>query len=418
MLDFIEALSHIQGLTRKDTIVARALVRNKWVDPTVVLDAAQEIAGNVSGPDLLDHLQQSGHLNAVKAMRLTSALRRKMAEMGDRFPNGPSPAEQRAARALAARATRQWQPRGKTPRDGDEPLAEDIRAAHVVERRIASREFFDQHLRSDLQARILDFVLAENIATIRPEALADHFGTTLVEVLEAIVPWRDGGLLKSASGEPFCLTSNPRQRRELERHIAAWNDPAERGRCAETARDPALADALAEARRKLSQTERALEQTRSTRMILQEQLTAAATVLASTSEEAYTAKQQRAGLEHAMAETGQRLADAEARAAYAEQQCAAFAAELQQMRNELHRAKLQATLRDQLVQQLLEENRRYAGRIRQNERAGAPREQEFGEDVPLSKQRTSQRLERIGSRRMTRTSSRRSSTDSTRTSFN
>jgi len=117
--------------------------------------------------------------------------------------------------------------------------------------------------------------------------------------------------------------------------------------------------------------QRILAQARSTRQILQEQLTAAATALADTSEQAYTAQQERAGLEDTVAETGRGLDEAEARARSAERRCEELASELQLTRNELHRAKLQATLRDHLVGQLLEENRRFADIVSEHERMKA-----------------------------------------------
>jgi DNA repair exonuclease SbcCD ATPase subunit len=106
-------LSEIDGLSPKDAVIARALVRNRLLDVDTVVKTASDIARE-STQGLLERLTADGHLDSMRAATIERALEKKLEERrasGDEAAPQPGPPDKWTT--PSGKRARLWQPRHK-----------------------------------------------------------------------------------------------------------------------------------------------------------------------------------------------------------------------------------------------------------------------------------------------------------------
>ena len=161
------------------------------------------------------------------------------------------------------------------------PSGEQVTAAREFfqaqddSKRVESARFFNTHLRSRLHEDLVDLLVSSGGGPADPEDLSVKTGRPRDDVEKVLSEWRDAGFLKSDDESPFLYAPNPRQKKAIARHLAWWRDATERARCVDTLREEAYASFLADTRKLLEQSERALRSERSSRTAVESKLEAA-----------------------------------------------------------------------------------------------------------------------------------------------
>jgi hypothetical protein len=262
MADALRELAAIEGLLPKDVILARALIRNGFVEPGNVIEAARALAE--CGPDqygggILDRLTASGHLDEERAAKIEKALVRKIAarraEGGPEArapsePGGDSPAESVEPEKAEAeqpeppgapdegdkeamKSARLWKPRRRRreePGAGESSvvLFEELGARRLEKEREAMESLIDRFISSPLHQAVLERLSRRGMGVADPRSLARELDVPEKRIRRVLKDWQGRGLLKRLGEYPFYYEPGPRLKADINRFLQAWKDPAQR----------------------------------------------------------------------------------------------------------------------------------------------------------------------------------------------
>ena len=279
MGDALQELARVEGLSPRDSILARALLRQGIVDPSSVLEAARAAAQDRPSIGILDRLTASGVLTDERARKLEAALQKRIterrSELASRAPARPTD--------VSAPASGKGEPREEADRPEDgEPVegTEDVEDAEAVGdaeriehgsaaeappgteprrrskgprvwRRRSSRTsaprkaagppskaevretvdaFVERFVCSRTHQLVLENLVRAKVTVADPKALARKLGLKEKEVLHVLKDWRAKGLLRTVDTFPFCYDPPPKDKEAAQLFHAAWRKPAEHGR--------------------------------------------------------------------------------------------------------------------------------------------------------------------------------------------
>ncbi len=270
MGDALQELARVEGLSPRDSILARALLRQGIVDPASVLEAARAAAQSPSAIGILDRLTASGVLTGERARKLEAALQKRIAERrsesasraparpADGRPEDAGPVEgtedvedaeaieeaeavddtELIAQGSAAEAPpgagqqrkpkgpRMWRRRSSRtsapPKTSGPPSKADVRETvdAFVKRFVCSRT----------HQLVLERLVRAKAAVADPKALARKLGLKEKEVLRVLKDWRAKGLLRTVDTYPFGYEPSSKNKEAAVLFVTAWRKPAEHGR--------------------------------------------------------------------------------------------------------------------------------------------------------------------------------------------
>lgn len=273
MGDALQELARVEGLSPRDSILGRALLRQGIVDPSSVLEAARAAAEAPSAIGILDRLTASGVLTDERARKLEAALQKRIAERRSGFASraparpadGPAPASAKGeplgkaepveeAEAIedaeavddaelieqgsAAEAPPGTEPQ---PRSGGPRMWRRRSSRTSAPRKTAGppskaevRETVDAFVKRFVCSRthqlVLESLLRAKATVADPKALARKLGLREKEVLRVLKDWRAKGLLRTVDTFPFCYEPSSKDKEAAGLFVTAWRKPAEHGR--------------------------------------------------------------------------------------------------------------------------------------------------------------------------------------------
>lgn len=270
MGDALQELARVEGLSPRDSILARAILRQGIVDPTSVLDAARAVAEDPSAVGILDRLTASGVLTGELARKLDAALQERIAERRSEFasraparpadgrPEDAGPVEgtedvedaeaiedaeavgdaelieQGSAAEAPPGAGQQRKPKGPRMWRRRSSRTSAPRKAAPPPKKIDVREAVDAFVKRFVCSRthqlVLESLVRAKAAVADPKALARKLGLKEKEVLRVLRDWRAKGLLRTVDTFPFYYDPASKEKEAARLFVTAWRKPAEHGR--------------------------------------------------------------------------------------------------------------------------------------------------------------------------------------------
>ena len=291
MGDVLHELAGIEGLSPKDGVLGRALIRQGLAAPERVLEAARAVVADPSGGGILDRLAASGVLSEERARSIEEALKKRIAERkaalaaeppageapaekagaagesevedepaADAPPketpaDGPEKAEPDEAKAAAGtpadaepelpdippeeaaeaqqKSTRMWKPRRRReppPARNTPPPPDETQAERKGKVREMIDEFVGSFVRSRLHQLTLESLARMGAGVADHKVLAKQHGVKDKEILRIFEEWHAKGLLRTVATFPFYFDPLPKQKEAVRLFFQAWNNPTEHRR--------------------------------------------------------------------------------------------------------------------------------------------------------------------------------------------
>jgi len=213
MPDPLEALAAVPGLSPRDAVIARALVKNKLVEAGAVLAAAREAARAGATGDLLDQLMEAGHLTPERAIAIEEALEKRIAQHAP--VAAPEP-----------RSTSKRGGRGRSRTGGTTVLALDaIREDRAIRERNKVNLFLTRYVQSRLHQLLLVQLNRKQEGIVEPKGLARATGASEKDIKKILVDWKSKGLFQTYGTFPFYYKPDDDVKKEIAEFMRAWNDP-------------------------------------------------------------------------------------------------------------------------------------------------------------------------------------------------